>query len=884
MYTLSFKPTIIIFLGLFFLPVLSIAQRHINGKVFSSHQAEPLRYASVGIKGTGIGTVSNNLGEFSLSIQQFGVEDTLIVNYLGYQSFQIAIRDISLNQQLLIKLQQESQALNEILIETEKLPTAAEIIAKIIKNSKKNYPAKPYQLQAFFRQSRQVGGEYVSLYEAAVDIYAKNHQMTNKQFTNELFVIREFRKSYDFYDKELGRLLSPPVNINPIKGVLLQNSMKYVKHNNILKLENADFQLDSVISSQGKEFYVLSLQNPKKACLYVDASNFALVKLEIFQDLHNYKTIIDQTFGDTLSAKLQSQTFKIDFKEIEGRYYPFFLEFTIRSTLTDLRNKQIIYDQNTVKQLLVNDIFYTDVRLPTIKEQTENVSFDQLKLDYNKDFWANYTIVKQTPAESKVLEDLSKNISLEKQFDQKQQKTYEQNTPKLIREHQLREDFLKLRSLIEKAHTGLYQYISRKQWEHLMDSTYQALNQSMSWKEFYKVISATLAAIRNGHTIAQEPSWWFAQKNAFFPFRVKYLHQKLYVDQSLDEQVKLPKGTEILSINGQSVEEIRKKAWDLIPTDGYIETYKYEMLALFYAKYIHLVLNSVDEFVIQYKKSNQQIGTVKHPGINISYQQWLENMMQNDMDAHEPTSLEIASETKTAWLTIHQSYNFEEDLEKYFASIQSQKIENLVIDLRGYLGLMEDCHSSALYAYLVDHPFIFLEELKVQSNDYSLFDEDFTYKPYTNTLQEIKEGYFDKLKPKDDYFVWEGEPCHGIQQPARHAFRGQVYLLVDGLNFSASTDFTTKASLLENVTVIGEETGGAFQTFVSGFMPRLTLPNSKIIVFIPVWQSFIKINEPIQHPKGRGVLPDYQIGLTVEDFIKGQDTVKEFVWNLVKAK
>ena len=884
MYQLSIYLRIIFLFStlLFHYSTLAQQKTRLHGIILSIQDEQPLSHASIGVKNKGVGTVSNHAGEFSLSIPASHQQDTLSVSYMGYQRFQMAISDVLPEQKLIIKLRQDRQVLNEILIETEKLPTASEIITRIRKSIKQNYPVKPYQLQAFFRQSKQVGGQYVSLQEAAVDIYAKNHQMTNKQFTNELFVIQEFRKSYDFYNKELNQLLSPPVNINPIKGVLLQNSVKYVKHNNILKLENADFQLDSIISSQGKEFYILSLQTPKKAKLYVDATNFALVKLEMFQDLSDFKTTIDQTFGDTLRAKLESQTFKIDFKEIEGVYYPFFLEFAIKSTLTDLRSNQVIYDQNTIQQLLVNNIFYTDVKFPGVKERTENVSFDQLKLDYNKDFWENYNIVKQTPAEKKVFEDLSKNVSLEQQFDNPTKAVIQPSGKELISQKALQKDFLKLRKLLEELHTGLFQYISKEQWNSFMDSTYQSLNREMTWKEFYKIIASTLAQIKNGHTIAEEPAWWFGQKQAFFPFQVKYIEKRFLIDQSLDDNLNIPKGSEILSINDLSAEKIREKVWGLIAADGYIETYKYHMLALFYAKYLSLIFDSNADFEIQYKTPNQEINTIRHPGIQMSYQQWHEYMMQNDMEAHEPTSLEINQDMKTAWLTIHHSHDFEKDLEQYFSSLQSQEIENLVIDLRGYLGLIEGCHSSVLYSYLTHQPFVFFEELRVQFNDYSVFDEDFTYRPYTNTLKEIKEGYFDKLTAKDDYFIWEGEPCLGLQEPSKYAFLGNVYVLVDGLNFSASTDFTTKASLLKNVNIIGEETGGAFRTFVSGFMPRLTLPNSKINIRIPTWQSFVDTDEMNAHAKGRGVLPDYEVSLTVEDYLDGRDTVKEFVERLIQ--
>jgi hypothetical protein len=109
-----------------------------------------------------------------------------------------------------------------------------------------------------------------------------------------------------------------------------------------------------------------------------------------------------------------------------------------------------------------------------------------------------------------------------------------------------------------------------------------------------------------------------------------------------------------------------------------------------------------------------------------------------------------------------------------------------------------------------------------------------------------------------------------------------VYILTDGRNYSASTDFTSLASRLDNVFIVGEETGGEYRSYISGAMFGLVLPNSKIGVKVPTWKTILAIEEDPKN-RGRGVIPDYPVSITLDDFINGKDIVKEFAFKLISS-
>jgi iron complex outermembrane receptor protein len=79
------------------------ADRIIKGKVYSSSDDTPLEGASVTIKGTNRGTVTNSKGEFEINADN---NEVLVVNFVGYEGYEVKI--------------QNQQSLNISLISTSK--------------------------------------------------------------------------------------------------------------------------------------------------------------------------------------------------------------------------------------------------------------------------------------------------------------------------------------------------------------------------------------------------------------------------------------------------------------------------------------------------------------------------------------------------------------------------------------------------------------------------------------------------------------------------------------------------------------------------------------------------------------------------------------------
>ena len=95
---------------LFLLPVLFCAAKvnaqgtTIAGTILDAHTKEPVSYASVYFSGSQIGKVSDSAGNFSFHFNRSS-NDTLVVSYIGYESFRIPVSAISKDKPFIIQLQ-----------------------------------------------------------------------------------------------------------------------------------------------------------------------------------------------------------------------------------------------------------------------------------------------------------------------------------------------------------------------------------------------------------------------------------------------------------------------------------------------------------------------------------------------------------------------------------------------------------------------------------------------------------------------------------------------------------------------------------------------------------------------------------------------------------
>ncbi|MGA2822475.1 MAG: carboxypeptidase-like regulatory domain-containing protein, partial [Bacteroidales bacterium] len=142
----------IVFL-LFFHPISGQNFIEIKGRVVDSTSGNPLSFAQISLHHTGIGTTSNEDGNFHLDIPAGNREDTLLIYYLGYETRKIPVK-ACLVPSVEISLKTVILQLSEV--EVIGL-TPQEVIRRAVEGIPANYGKNPLILTAFIRSQKYRG-------------------------------------------------------------------------------------------------------------------------------------------------------------------------------------------------------------------------------------------------------------------------------------------------------------------------------------------------------------------------------------------------------------------------------------------------------------------------------------------------------------------------------------------------------------------------------------------------------------------------------------------------------------------------------------------------------------------------------------------------------
>jgi hypothetical protein len=378
----------------------------ISAKVRDRDTNEPLGFASVGVKGQPIGTISNGQGEFDFHVPLDMRNEILVISMLGYKNFEAPIWTMLENNDLVLLLDKSPIVLEEIIV-SDTL-TGGDVLRIAFSRIDQNYPMAPFMLDGFYRDVKKVGGTYISLLEAAVKIYDENYaEPRNKSKLRERVRLIEVRKSLG-YESKFTTYFD---QTNLLEEILLQNSLRY--HN----IDKSDEYLSSAIRDQnsyydGNEIYVVKNEEPDyKLKLYIDKINFAIIHLEF----ESNKVYLDER-KKNLYSKFMGLKKTIDFKRYEGVMYPSYFSMTSRINWFDYNTHELKFETELIQQLLINKVEPNPQERIGSTEKMRNYGLQYQDLPYNKKFWDEYNVIKETPLDEKVLTDLEKGGPLEKQF------------------------------------------------------------------------------------------------------------------------------------------------------------------------------------------------------------------------------------------------------------------------------------------------------------------------------------------------------------------------------------------------------------------------------------------------------------------------------------
>jgi C-terminal processing protease CtpA/Prc len=456
---------------------------------------------------------------------------------------------------------------------------------------------------------------------------------------------------------------------------------------------------------------------------------------------------------------------------------------------------------------------------------------------------------------------------------------------------ELTEDFNILRGALEANHPSLYWYTPIDSIDWAFNNVLNSITDSMNEHQFRNKLAWATSKIRDGHTAVRFSRRYNNAINRsqlpVFPLAIKAWKDSLVVLASAFRGDSVfTRGTIILSINNRSPKELLDSMFQFISTDGFADNFKNQVVSFNFGIHyknaygldsLHQIFfldsNGVERAVM-IRNYDPKTDTTSKKGRRPTQVVLPTRKERREAEKLSRRSITIDTTLNTAYIRVatFSSGKLKQFFRRSFKTIKKQGISNVVFDLRenGGGNIM---NSTRLTQYLIKKPFKLADTVAAISRRFRYGDH---IRP--SLAYKISMFFTSRRKRADGRYHFAYFERHVFKPKKKHHFDGDVYLIQGGYSFSATTLFINSIKGQQNVTVVGEETGGGSYGNSAVHLPQIILPNTKIRVVLPIYRLVMDASKP---KTGRGILPDIEVDPSSVALREGWDpkitTVKELI-------
>jgi hypothetical protein len=148
--------------------------------------------------------------------------------------------------------------------------------------------------------------------------------------------------------------------------------------------------------------------------VYIEKKSYAIIHLEYLETTTIY---LGKKRG--LESQLVSSHRVNDFKRFNDKFYLNYMSLDMKVNWYDVETKALKFDTELNQSLVINDVTPNTAERIHARQKMKTYGLHFQDPPYNKEFWDNYNILKYSPLDKKIIEDLERLGPLEKQFDNK---------------------------------------------------------------------------------------------------------------------------------------------------------------------------------------------------------------------------------------------------------------------------------------------------------------------------------------------------------------------------------------------------------------------------------------------------------------------------------
>lgn len=444
-------------------------------------------------------------------------------------------------------------------------------------------------------------------------------------------------------------------------------------------------------------------------------------------------------------------------------------------------------------------------------------------------------------------------------------------------------DIAILRKAYTAIHPGLYRYATSGDVAARFDALEAAFAKGPDLRSAYLTLSRFLATVRCGHTYAnfynqsdKVAGTLFGGRNKV-PFEFRWLGARMIVTENRSREARLVSGTDVIAIDGRPVATILNDLMAFARADGGNDAKRrallevrgvdaYETFDVFFG----LLYPSSGVFRLTARLPGQgSETTIEVPALDLAARQATQRKPAAKDSAKWTLAFpaeRVAVLSMPDWVMYNTKWDWRGFLDTAFAEMKDRKATGLVVDLRGNEG-GNDC-GDEIIARLIDRDLpLETYERRVRYRRIPSEIETYldTWDPSFKTLGEKAEDI------GDGFYRLPVNPENGnLIRPKGPRFKGNVVVLTDAQNSSATFQFASTIKATGLARLMGEPAGGNQRGINGGGYFFVRLPASGLEADLPLIGYFPHGPKP-----DAGLAPDIAIAPTTEDIAAKRDRVLE---------